>query len=225
LDTFRCLWAGITMTEAIRPEVCPEVSKGERLVSHEEEGRNGVNDEATEKPYPTDVEAWRTTKSGLKIFLRAIRPGDKPLYKVFLEAMSDQSVYLKFFRSIRATDDFVQKMVEVDYTRQMGILALSGEGVEDRILGMSRYLLDQDVGTAEVYFGVRDDFQNRGIGRELLTHLTAVARKRGLKGLTAQVMVDNRRMLHLFRSLEGKEYKIERRMEAGVFYLDMTFIG
>ncbi len=183
-----------------------------------------MSDPVPEKPYPRDVEGWRTTKSGLKIFLRAIRPGDRPLYKVFLESMSDQSVYLKFFRSIRATDDFVQKMVEVDYARQMGILALSGEGTEDKILGMSRYTLSQDDGKAEVYFGVRDDFQNLGIGRELLAHLTAVAKKRGLKGFTAQVMVDNRRMLHLFRSLEGKEYQIERSMEAGVFYLNMAFI-
>jgi ribosomal protein S18 acetylase RimI-like enzyme len=183
-----------------------------------------VSDLVPEKPYPTGVEAWRTSKSGLKIFLRAIKPGDKALYRVFLQSMSDQSVNFKFFRSIRATDDFLQKMVELDYARQMGILALSGEGPEDMILGMSRYNLNREEGTAEVYFGVRDDFQNRGIGRELLTHLTAVARKRGLKGFTAQVMVDNRHMLRLFRSLEGKGYKIKRRMEAGVFYLEMTFV-
>jgi ribosomal protein S18 acetylase RimI-like enzyme len=176
------------------------------------------------KSYPIDVETWRTTKSGLKIFLRALKPEDKPLYKVFLGAMTDQSVYLKFFRSIQATDDFVQKMVEVDYTRQMAILAVSGESEGDKILGMGRYILNQDDGTAEVYFGVRDDFQNRGVGRELLTHLVGAARKRCLKGFTAQVMVDNRRMMHLFRSLEEKEYKMERRMEAGVFFLAMLFI-
>ena len=183
-----------------------------------------MSDPVPEKDYPKDVEAWRTTKSGLDIFMRALKPGDRALYKVFLESMSDQSVYLKFFRSIRPTDDFVEKMVEVDYDRQMAILAFKGEGETEEILGMGRYIMNKDDGTAEVYFGVRDDYQNRGIGKELLRHLVAVGRKRGLKGFTAQVMVDNRRMLHLFRSLEGKEYKIERRMEAGVFYFDMAFI-
>jgi ribosomal protein S18 acetylase RimI-like enzyme len=77
---------------------------------------------------------------------------------------------------------------------------------------------------AEVAFAVRDDYQNQGIGTELVAHLTTVGRSRGLKGFTAQVMVDNRRMLHLFRSLEGKEYTVELRMEAGIFYLNLAFL-
>lgn len=174
--------------------------------------------------YPRDLQAWRTAKSGLRIFLRPIRAGDAPRYKLFLESLSEQSLYLKFFRHIRATDDFVEKMVDVDHVRQEVILAFPDEKREEKILGMGRYNLNQDETTAEVYFGVREDFQNHGIGRELLAHLMVIARKRGLKGFTAEVMVDNRRMLHLFRSLEGKEFTIRRRMEAGVFYLDMEFL-
>jgi GNAT superfamily N-acetyltransferase len=138
--------------------------------------------------------------------------------------MSDRSAYLKFFRSILPTDDFVERLAVVDDVRRMTILAFEGEGEEEKVLGMGRYILDKNEGTAEVYFAVRDDRQNQGIGRELLSHLIAVGRKQGLKGFTAQVMVDNRRMLHLFRSFEGKEFKIRRKMEAGIFYLHMEFL-
>lgn len=174
--------------------------------------------------YPKDLEARQTTKSGVEIFLRPIRSGDEPNYKNFLQSLSDHSVYLKFFRSIQPTDDFVEKQVDVDYVHRMTILAFEGGGAEKKILGMGRYILNEEEGRAEVYFAVRDDHQNLGIGRELLFYLIAVARKQGLKGFTAQVMVDNRRMLHLFRSLEGTEFKINRRMDAGVFYLDMEFL-
>ena len=183
-----------------------------------------MNDPGPERAYPQDLETWQITKSGLKIFLRPIKLGDGPRYKVFLQSLSDQSVYFKFFRLIRLTDDFVARLVDAAYVREMVIFALAGEGMEERVLGMGRYILNKDEGTAEVYFAVRDDHQNLGIGRELLLHLTRVARKRRLKGFTAQVMVDNRGMLRVFRSFEGKEFKIRRTIEAGIFYLDMEFL-
>jgi ribosomal protein S18 acetylase RimI-like enzyme len=72
---------------------------------------------------------------------------------------------------------------------------------------------------------VGNEYQNNGIGRELLLHLISLARAQGLRGLTAQVLVDNVAMVRLLRSLEGVEYDIERRLKEGVFYFDMTFIG
>ncbi len=178
----------------------------------------------TENTYPGDLETRRTTKTGLKIFLRPLKPWDRLRYKAFLESLSEGSVYFKFFRIIRPTDDFVEKMVDLDHVRQVVVLAFDEDDPEERILGLGRYNLNEDGATAEVYFGVREEYQNRGLGRELLVHLVRVARKRGLKGFTAQVMVDNQRMLHLFRALEGEEFKIERRLEAGVFYLRLDFI-
>lgn len=182
-----------------------------------------VSDPISEGAYPREFQTSRITKRGLKIFLRPVKLDDGPLYKVFLESLSDQSVYLKFFRRVRVTDDFVERLVDVDYVHNMVILALTADK-EEKILGMGRYNLNGDEGMAEVAFGVRDDYRNLGIGRELLLHLTRVARKRGLKGFTAQVMVDNPPMLRLFRMLEGKEFGIKRRMEAGVFYLEMEFL-
>jgi len=183
-----------------------------------------VSDPVSEGAYPRELETWRTTKAAIKIFLRAIRHSDAPRHKAFLQSLSSQSVYLKFFRIIRPTDDFVQWLVDVDYLRQMAFLALTGDEETDEVLGICRYILNKDDRTAEVYFAVRDDFQGRGVGRELLSYITSVARKRGLTGFTAAVMADNRRMMRLFRSLEKKEFTMRSRMEAGVFYLDMEFV-
>jgi RimJ/RimL family protein N-acetyltransferase len=174
--------------------------------------------------YPRELETWRITKSGLDVFLRPIKPGDGQRYKSFLQSLSDQSVYLKFFRLIRPTDDFVARVMNVDYFHRMIVLALIGKERDEQVVGMARYDLNKEEGMAEVAFVVRDDSQNQGIGRELVAHLTTVGRIRGLKGFTAQVMVDNRRMMHLFRSLEGREYTVQLRMEAGIFYLNLVFL-
>jgi len=53
--------------------------------------------------------------------------------------------------------------------------------------------------------------------------LISLARGQGLVGLTAQVLADNVSMLRLLRSFEGSEYKIQRRLEGGVFHFDMLF--
>jgi len=100
-------------------------------------------------------------------------------------------------------------------------LVWSGE--TERIVGVGRSFIDRESATAEVVITVSDDCQNKGIGRELLLHLISLARAQGLKGLTAQVLADNAAMMRLLRSLEGIEYDMQRRLDAGVFYLDMVF--
>ena len=73
---------------------------------------------------------------------------------------------------------------------------------------------------AEVAFAVRDDYQMKGIGRELLQYLTYLAKKQGLLGFTADVLAENRGMLHLF---ENMGFDMEKRREYGVNELKMTF--
>ena len=74
--------------------------------------------------------------------------------------------------------------------------------------------------SAEVALVVRDDFQNRGVGSELLSYLTLLAKRQGLLGFSAEVLVDNQPMLHLF---ERGGFEVEKRREAGVYELKMLF--
>jgi ribosomal protein S18 acetylase RimI-like enzyme len=67
---------------------------------------------------------------------------------------------------------------------------------------------------------VRDDHQNQEIGTELLSYLTYLAKREGLLGFTAEVLVENRPMLHLF---EKMGFDIQKRNEQGVYELKMAF--
>ena len=67
---------------------------------------------------------------------------------------------------------------------------------------------------------MRDESQNRGIGKELLNYLTYLARKQGLLGFTAEVLVENRPMIHLF---EQMGFLMDRRTEDQVYELKMAF--
>jgi ribosomal protein S18 acetylase RimI-like enzyme len=168
-------------------------------------------------------ETERTTRTGIKITLRPVRSKDKELLRFFAESLSEQDLYFRFFRHIEPTEQLLTRLVDIDPAKQIAILALVGSGEKEKIVGVGRCFIDRRRTTAELVLTVGNEYQNKGIGRELLLHLISLARAQGLKGLTAQVLVDNADILRLLRSLDGIEYDIQRKVEEGVFYLDMVF--
>ena len=171
--------------------------------------------------YPEGLETYRTTKTGLEIFLRPVKISDEPLLKDFVYSLSDQSIYRRFIS--RRTDmphEFLQKFVIIDYTDELAIFAAIKHEEKEEIVGVGRYFIDKSTHTAEAAFVVRDDYQNKGIGTELLRYLTYLAQKQGLLGFTAEVLVENRPMLHVFQEAG---FDMQKRISSGLYELKMMF--
>jgi len=172
--------------------------------------------------YPEELETYRTTKSGLEIFLRPVKISDEPLLKDFFRLLSNESLRRRFLGGLKSMPhERLQKFVVIDYTQAIVILAIlkSEEGKEE-VIGVGQYSIDQAAHVADVAFAVRDDYQGQGTGAQLLMYLTYLAKKRGLLGFTADVSADNRRMLHLFESMG---FDIRKKLEAGAYELKMMF--
>jgi RimJ/RimL family protein N-acetyltransferase len=146
---------------------------------------------------------------------------DEQLLKDFFYSLSSDCMYHRFI-STRADmpHERLQKFVVIDYTKEMVILAVVQTDKNEEIVGMGHYYVDENSHTAEVAFVVRDDYQKQGIGAELLTYLTYLAKSKGLHGFTASVLMDNKPMLVLF---EKTGFVIEQTPEAGVYELKMSF--
>ncbi len=173
--------------------------------------------------YPEQIETYRTTKAGMSIFLRPVKISDEPLLKDFFYSLSDVSMHRRFLSYRKdMPHERLQDFVVIDYTKEMIIVATSGDPVNETILAVGQYGIDEQTHSAEVAFAVRDDFQNRGIGTEILKYLTYLARKEGLLGFTAEVLVENKPMLHVF---EQGGFDIKKRSDAGVYELHMAFRG
>lgn len=173
--------------------------------------------------YPGGLEILRTTRTGLEIVLRPVKISDEPLLRDFFYSLSDQSMYRRFIS--QRTDmphERLQDFVIIDYMKEMVILAVTREEEKETVVGMGQYGIDEITHTAEVAFVVRDDYQNKGIGSELLRYLTLLAKRQGLLGFTAEVLMENKPMLHLF---EKQGFDIKKRGEAGVYELRMAFRG
>jgi len=172
--------------------------------------------------YPEHLETYRTLDNGWEIFLRPVRISDEPLLKDFFYSLSDESLYRRFI-SVRKDipHERLQEFAIVDFTKEMVMLAVSQrEHKQEEILGIGQYAIEGETHTAEVAFVVKDEYQNQGIGMELLSYLTYLAKRQGLLGFTAQVLIENKPMLHLF---EKMGFDIQRRSAEGVYELQMMF--
>ncbi len=142
--------------------------------------------------YPESFETCRITKTGLKIFLRPVKISDEPLLKDFFYSLSDQSMYLRFASARKdMPHKRLQEFVAVNYSRDLVILAEVMLNEREVVVGVGQYSLNEDMHTAEFAFVTRDDYQNKGVGREIHSYMKYLAKKKGLLGFTAEVLEDN----------------------------------
>ncbi len=171
--------------------------------------------------YPEELEAQRTTKTGLRILLRPVKISDEPLLKDFFYSLSDESLYQRFI-SVRKSipHEMLQNFVVIDYTQRMTILAVLGELGKETIVGVGQYSLNRDMNTADIALAIRDQCQNQGVGTELILYLTRLAKKRGLLGFTAEVLVGNQPVFRLFDKMG---FDVQKRNDFGVYEMKLLF--
>ncbi len=140
---------------------------------------------------------------GTKVHLRAIVPEDEPLLHEAVAAMSERTVYFRFFSPIkRMSDALAHRLAVVDYNDRFALVATTHRpNGKERIVGVARYDRARDTEMAEVALAVIDEFQRRGLGSVLLAQLATVARKHGIKTFQLIVLPENREMLGLLRKM------------------------
>jgi RimJ/RimL family protein N-acetyltransferase len=169
------------------------------------------------------METYRTTKTGLEILLRPVKISDEPVLKDFFYSLSDQSMYRRFISQRKdMPHERLQDFVIIDYTKETVILATLEEEDIEEVVGIGQYGIDEITHTAEIAFVVRDNYQNKGIGTELMKYLTYLAKRQGLLGFTAEVLTENKPMLALF---EKMGFDIKKKSEGGVYELKIAFRG
>ena len=146
--------------------------------------------------YPAAFETDVVLADGATAFVRPIRPDDGPLVVDFHARQSPESIYFRYFSPRpRLTERDVERATHLDYVDRFALVALRG----DELIGVARYDRWRHRAEAEVAFFVDDANHGRGLATVLLEHLAVRARGVGLRGFTASVLPDNRRMIGVFR--------------------------
>jgi len=172
--------------------------------------------------YPRQYEERVQSKDGAQLLLRPLRVTDEAKLTDLFYSLSDDTIYRRWMTARkRMPHRDVLYYLDVDYDSNMAIiLETCPEDREPEMIGVARYHLDRATNLAEVAFVVRDAWQGKGLGTQLLRQITRIARDKGLVGFTASVLATNRGMLHVFHRA-GLD--IQSTLSDGTYELIMHF--
>ena len=159
------------------------------------------------RPYPSQYVSRWTMKDGTEVTIRPIRPEDEPLMVTFHSLLSERTVYMRYFSTLslrrRVEHDRLLRICFGGYDREMVLVADSRDNAGNhRILGVGRLNKSRnDNNEAEIAVLVADQYQNQGVGTELLRRTIQIARDEKVVRLVAEVLRDNVPMEKIFKRL------------------------
>ncbi|HEY6823155.1 MAG TPA: GNAT family N-acetyltransferase, partial [Steroidobacteraceae bacterium] len=169
-------------------------------------------------PDPASFSVVTALRNGGEVEIRALRPSDRSALLLAVAHASDRSLYRRFFAVRREFSDAeVAAFVNVDFTLQVALVAVSRASGGEVIVAGARYIVVRP-GLAEVAFTVVDEFQGQGIASAMLRHLVELARAAGLTAFIAEVLPSNTAML---RVLERSGLPLQKKREGDVLHLTL----
>jgi acyl-CoA hydrolase/GNAT superfamily N-acetyltransferase len=161
------------------------------------------------------------TKDEENIKFRPINHLDEDKLRRFFYGLRKTDVYFRFMGYVRTMNHKAAlPLVVMDYEEKYAMIGYVGEESQEEIVAVGRWFLDRPTNRAEVAFTVSPDFQQKGIGTFVLTKLIELARKKGIRGFTAEVLAQNRKMMKLFLN---SGYNVKTNLEYGVYSVEFDF--
>jgi acetyltransferase len=164
-------------------------------------------------PYPVQYESQAVVKDGLAVFIRPIKPEDGPAFVELFNTLSPTSVYYRFFSPLKSlSPNMLARFTQIDYDREVALVALEENTSKKRMLGAARVISDPDGRRAEFSIMVGDPWQGKGVGAKLLDKCLRIAKQCGVQTIWGIVLRENTQMIALGRKLG---FKASRTDEPG----------
>ncbi|WP_051564389.1 bifunctional acetate--CoA ligase family protein/GNAT family N-acetyltransferase [Desulfovermiculus halophilus] len=174
--------------------------------------------------YPNQYESYATTKNGLDIFIRPIKPEDAPLLTDFFKTLSQQTVYFRFFRPLKQLPkDMLVRFTQIDYDREIALVALHESEGGEEMLGAARVIKEHHANSGEFAVLVSDSWQGQGIGAALLKTCLTIAQERGLQRVWGCVLSGNTQMRALGKKL-GFDIKRDQGTTDYILSIDLQHV-
>jgi len=152
-------------------------------------------------PYPSRYITTWSLPDGTEVLLRPIRPEDEPMSREMLATLSEEALRSRFFTPRDITHDLLIRSCNIDYDREIAIIAEIKKDGKKRMIGGSRLISESDSGRGQFAILVHDDFQRVGLGAKLIDILIGIAQEKRLDEIYGLVLTENRKMLALCRKL------------------------
>ncbi len=162
-------------------------------------------------PYPASQEREWPLKDGVITTVRPVRPDDAQMLQALVRGLSQESRYFRFASAIHELPArMLARFTLIDYDREMALVAVvktdapgaaGVDGIGERLIGVSRYVINPDGTSCEFSLVVADDFKGQGLGSRLMLSIIELARSKGLAEIMGLILTQNSPMLRLMASL------------------------
>ena len=176
-------------------------------------------------PYPKKYETLWKLRDGRTVILRPIKPEDEPLWLEMFRNFSEESIRYRFFEVIKDTPHEVRvRYCNIDYDREIGIVAELNEGGIRKILGVVRLVIEPDGKTGEIAIIVADPWQGLGLGTKMMDYMIEVCKDKGLETIYGVMLPDNYRAINLMKKM-GFNIKYEEGVVKATLNLKEEELG
>ncbi len=170
---------------------------------------------------PEEVRTTALLDDGTLVRFRAMNPTDEPATRDLFYSLSQETLYYRYMSNLeRIPRKEIRNYVYIDHRNEVAIVGTLPEAHGEEIIAIGGYYLNPTTNRAEVAFIVRDEWQGRGLGTFIFQHLTSIAKRNGIAGFTAEVLVGNKKMQAV---LDHSNMKVRRYHGDGVFHYDLDF--
>jgi acetyltransferase len=153
-------------------------------------------------PYPKKYETMWQLRDGRTVLLRPIKPEDEPLWLEMFQNFSEESIRYRFFQIIKDTPHETRvRYCNIDYDREIAIVAELTENGHKKILGVARVSVEPDRKAGEIAFIIADPWQGLGLGTKLVDHALEICKDMKIETIYAIMLPDNYRAISLMKKM------------------------
>lgn len=162
-------------------------------------------------------------RDGETVLLRTATTDDVPALEALMGAVSREALQMRFMGAVaQVSRRMVEFMCSGEPRDRVCLLAIVGQGAEERVVGTGTYTSVGVGGRAEVAFLVHDAYQGRGISTLLLERLAGIAAGAGFTGFEAEVLSDNHAMINVFRD---SGFEVHQAAQGGNLHVEFPVGG
>jgi ribosomal protein S18 acetylase RimI-like enzyme len=172
-------------------------------------------------PYPAEWEVSQIFDEDTEVFFRPVKPTDEEMLHDFFHSLPKDESYVRFLSMMKVYPRHdLQKIVNIDYNREMAVVGLVGEIGAEKVVALGAYVLDEASLSAEVDFTVHPDYGRRGIASFLIQRLAEIAVSKSICMFVAYISPGNERVFGVFHKLG---YVVESSFRSGLYEIRVHF--
>lgn len=126
-----------------------------------------------------DMNRTLNTRTGFRFQVRSARPDDEAGLAEFFQHVTPEDLRFRFLTTVREVGhDRLAAMTKIDRRQTENFIAFAEDGKTMIASGM--LACDAALERGEVAISIRSEYKNRGVGWELLRHISKVAEDKGV---------------------------------------------